>query len=108
MSDGHEKKQIEAVYVTLDPEEFNRVCQRVNELLLARVERAYEKKCKRPTEKAEENYIEASKDAFAFYHLTELIEHMSDEIFALREELGDEPEDIEDIVAAPKGKVYFN
>ena len=89
MSDGHGKKEpeVETTYITIDPEEFNRVCKRLNQMLSARVDKAWEKKHRRPTRKMIENHIEATKDAFAFVHLLDLVEQMSQEIYELRSEL---------------------
>lgn len=70
--------------VTLDQEEFNKVCKRVHSLLMTRVEKAREKKEKQPTKKATHNHIEASKEVFVFVHLLELVENMTEEISDLR------------------------
>lgn len=70
--------------VTLDQDEFNKVCKRVHSLLMTRVEKAREKKDKQPTKKATNNHIEASKEVFVFVHLLELVENMTEEISDLR------------------------
>lgn len=70
--------------VTLDQDEFNKVCKRVHSLLMTRVEKAREKKEKQPTKKSAHNHIEASKEVFVFVHLLELVENMTEEISDLR------------------------
>ncbi len=91
MSDEQKKlkPEAEATYITMDPEEFNRVCRRLNEMLSSRVEKAWNKKNARPTRKSIDSHVEASKDAFAFIHLLDLVEHMSHEIYELRNQLRD-------------------
>lgn len=79
------KKQITGSrFVTLDADEFHKVCQRVHGLLTTRVQKAWDKHSKHPSEKSSDNHIETSKDAFAFIHLLELVEHMTEEIHDLR------------------------
>jgi hypothetical protein len=51
------------------------------------VERAWEKKSQRPSKRTSKNHVEAAKDAFAFIHLLDLVEHMSQEIYELRQEM---------------------
>lgn len=108
---------MEPTFITMDPEEFNRVCKRLNEMLTSRVEKAWEKKSRRPTKKMVSNHIEATKDAFAFIHLLDLVEHMSEEIYHLRMELQTlgqeamEEEDTQPNWLAPPGskkKSYMN
>ena len=70
--------------VSLDPEEFNRVCRDVHRLLLARAEKARERKEKQPSKRAHDSHIEASKAVFVFIHLIELVENMTEEISDLR------------------------
>lgn len=78
MSSGHSKKEeIGARFITLDAEEFQKVCQRVHELLTTRAEKAWKKHQKSPNNKTSDSHVEASKDAFAFVHLMELVEHMT-------------------------------
>lgn len=112
MSNGPKKKQEETTFVTLDAQEFNQVCKRVNELLTSRAQKAWEKKCSRPSPKATENHIEASKDAFAFIHLMDLVEHMTNEIHELRLELAvmsdsDDDDSISVVRQTPK-RTYLN
>jgi hypothetical protein len=110
MSNGHEEKEM--VYITMDPEEFNRVCRRLNEMLSSRVSKAWSKRNRLKTERAEQNHVEAAKDAYAFIHLLQLIEHMSEEICELRSELESLPdgefEDEFEVASQPRGKVYMN
>ena len=89
MSDGHKKSDMEPTYITMDPDEFNRVCKRLHEMLSSRVQDAWDRKDKRPTSRMINNHIEACKDAYAFIHLIDLVEHMSQEIYELRTELED-------------------
>lgn len=87
MSDGRKKKEQDFVgpnVVTLDQEEFNRVCKKVHAFLLDRAEKAREKKENRPTKRSMQNHIEASKEVFVFVHLIELVENMTEEIADLR------------------------
>lgn len=70
--------------VTLDQEEFNKVCKRVHSLLMSRADKAREKKENRPSKKSTVNHIEASKEVFVFVHLLELVENMTEEISDLR------------------------
>lgn len=95
----------------MDSEEFNKVCKRLNEMLTARVEKAWEKKRRRPTKKADQSHIEASKEAFAFIHLLDLVEHMSAEIHDLRMEMAVVTEMDDDVfspVGEPQRKKYLN
>jgi len=88
MSSGPRKKeQAETTFITMNSEEFKEVCKRLNVLLTARVEKAWEKKQRRPSEKASKSHVEASKEAFAFIHLMDLVKHMSEEIHGLRMEV---------------------
>ena len=110
MSDGPKKNSphdTTPTFITMDPEEFNRVCKRLNQMLTSRVEKAWEKKQRKPTKKTSNNHIEATKDAFAFIHLMELVEHMSEEIYGLRMELQtlgtDDDDDIGPSWMAPPG-----
>ena len=73
--------------IILDPEEFNKVAQRLQTFLHKRVEKAREKKEAHPSDRLKENHIETAKEAFVFVHLTQLIEHMAQEITVLREML---------------------
>jgi hypothetical protein len=87
MSDGQKKGIKDATelnVVTLDQDEFNKVCRRVHFMLMSRAEKAREKKEKRPTKRSNQNYIEASKEIFVFVHLMELVESMAEEITDLR------------------------
>lgn len=117
MSDGPKKNDLpeDTVYITMDPEEFSEVCKRLNQMLSSRVERAWQKKSKKPSSKATKNHVEAAKDAFAFIHLMDLVEHMSQEIFELRQEVQvlSETDDLDDdvpaqIFAPPSKKSYLN
>jgi hypothetical protein len=88
MSSGPNKKPpAETTFITMDSEEFNKVCKRLNQMLTARVQKAWDKKQRKPTQKSSDNHIEASKEAFAFIHLMDLVEHMSSEIHDLRLEV---------------------
>jgi hypothetical protein len=90
MPDGNRKiePEMEPTYITIDPEEFNEVCKRLNKMLHSRLERAWQKKSRRPSSRTVKNHVEAAKEAFAFIHLLDLIEHMSQEIYELRQEVG--------------------
>ena len=96
----------------MDSEEFNKVCKRLNAMLTTRVEKAWEKKQRRPTKKSDENHIEASKEAFAFIHLLDLVEHMSAEIHDLRMEMATvgsfDDDDVFSPVGEPPRKKYLN
>ena len=86
MSSGPKKSSPETpVYISMDHEEFGDVCRRVHEMLLSRAEKAKNRRDVRPTSRSEKNHIEAAKDAFAFSHMMELVEAMSEEISNLRE-----------------------
>lgn len=78
-------KREETILVTLDPEEFNDIVKRVHEFLLARAQKAKEKKEAKPSDRASENHIEAAKDVYVYVHMMELIERMSEEISDLRD-----------------------
>ena len=113
MSNAPKKNVEETTFVTLNAEEFSRVCKRVNGMLTARVQRAWEKKRKQHSDKAASNHIEASKDAFAFIHLMDLVEHMSEEIHDLRMELAASDCNCDDddrmaIVGDAKKRSYLN
>lgn len=119
MSDGPKKSnslEAETTYITMDPEEFNEVCKRLNQMLTSRVEKAWQKKSKTPSNKAVKNHVEAAKEAFAFIHLLDLVEHMSQEIFELRQEVevlgGDEifedDEPAPQAFSGPAKKNYLN
>jgi len=118
MSDGPKKNDIpaETTYITMDPEEFNEVCKRLNQMLTSRVEKAWQKTSKTPSSKAVQAHVEAAKEAFAFIHLLDLVEHMSEEIFELRQEVdaltGDENFDDDDpppqAFSGPSRKHYLN
>lgn len=97
MSNGPNNVEITTV-IKLEEEEFQNVCKRVNNLLVNRVNKAFEKSAKCPTDKSRNNSIEVSKDAFAFIHLLELVEFMSVEICELREALGVSGDDVEGYV----------
>jgi uracil phosphoribosyltransferase len=87
MSSGRKKKEVAELgpnVVTLDQDEFNKVCKRVHKMLMTRVEKAHEKNQTKPTTKTLENHIETSKDVFVFVHLMELVESMAEEIADLR------------------------
>jgi len=105
MSSGPRKKeQAETTFITMNSEEFKAVCKRLNVLLTARVEKAWEKKQRRPTKRADKNHVEASKEAFCFIHLMDLVEHMSREIHGLRTEI----ELISEMDADEVGEVNFS
>lgn len=110
MSSGHGKKEdpeVETTYITMDPEEFNRVCKRLSEMLSSRVEKAWKKKKAKPSQKSIDNHVEATKDAYAFIHLLDLVDQMSQEIAELRELVEGEP--VEDVIfQASAGKKYMN
>lgn len=119
MSDGPKKNgspEAEPTYITMDPEEFSEVCKRLNQMLATRVERAWRKKSSRPSTRAQRNHVEAAKDAFAFIHLLDLVEHMSHEIFELRQEVGlinevdqmEEEENPSQVFSVPVKKKYLN
>ena len=74
-------------FVTMDAEEFTNVCQRLHEMLNGRVNKAWKKYQKTADDKDSDNHVEASKDAFAFVHLLEMVEHMTEEIRDMREAL---------------------
>jgi hypothetical protein len=87
MSAGRKKKEPEFTgpnVVTLDQEEFNRVCKKVHSLLMERVNRARLRKEKTPGSKSDNNFIEVSKEVFVFVHLLELVDNMTEEISDLR------------------------
>jgi hypothetical protein len=87
MSAGQKKKETDITgpnVVTMDQNEFNKVCKRVHAMLLSRAEKARGKKEKKPTKKSAETHIETSKDVFVFVHLLELVENMTEEISDLR------------------------
>jgi len=87
MANGNKKKEVDIKgpnVVTLDQEEFNKVCKRVHSMLMARVDKAREKKEKKPSTRSAKNHIEASKEVFVFVHLLELVENMTEEISDLR------------------------
>lgn len=69
----------------MDPEEFNDVVKRVHTFLIHRVEKAKEKRVEKPSPKSERQHVEATKDAFVFVHMMQLIEQMSEEISDLRD-----------------------
>ena len=96
-------------FVTLDADEFNRVCKRVHGLLTMRADKAWDKHQNSPNEKTSDKHIEASKDAFAFIHLLELVEHMTEEIHNLRMYAAAEegPEILNQLGEAPS-KRYMN
>lgn len=73
-----------AKFITLDADEFNEVCQRVHGMLVTRANKAWQKHQMTQTDKSSNVHIETSKDAFAFIHLLELVEHMTEEIHELR------------------------
>jgi hypothetical protein len=115
MPDGNKKNAPETTYITMDPEEFNEVCKRLNQLLSSRVEKAWEKKSRRPSKRSADNHIEAAKEAFAFIHLLDLVEHMSNEIYELRQEVDtlsemDEDDDTppSQVFSGPQRKQYLN
>ena len=113
MSNVPKKKLEEVTFVTMDAKDLNKVCRRINELLNSRAQKAWEKQKKRPTQKSQENHIEASKDAFAFVHLMEIVEHMTHEIHDLRMELAivaddDDDDNITSIVSQPRKRKYLN
>lgn len=83
MSSGREKE--DKILITLDPQEFNEVVKRVHTFLMKRVDKAKQKKKTRPSDRADNNHIEAAKDVFVFVHMMELIDHMSEEITELRD-----------------------
>ena len=87
MSDGRKKNQPEMSgpkVVTLDQEEFNKVCRRVHTMLLSRSEKARIGNEKKPSKKAQTKHIETSKEVFVFVHLLELVENMTSDIADLR------------------------
>lgn len=88
MANGNKKDEVVDFkapnVVTLDQEEFNKVCKRVHSMLMARVDKAREKKEKKPSKRSAANHIEASKEVFVFVHLLELVENMTEEISDLR------------------------
>jgi predicted ester cyclase len=95
----------------MDAQDLKKVCHRINELLNSRAQKAWEKQKKHPTAKSQENHIEASKDAFAFVHLMEMIDHMTHEIHDLRMELAiivDDDDEISSIVGQPHRRKYLN
>jgi hypothetical protein len=99
MADAPKKKNPDALapsVVTLDQDEFNKICKRVHSMLMMRSEKAREKKDKRPTKKASQNYIEASKEVFVFVHLLELVENMTEEISDLRAIVASVGEELEE------------
>ncbi len=89
MSDGHKSSssEKESRLITLSPEEFGQVVRRVHDFLVHRAERARTRKGSHPSERAAARHVEASKDAFVFVHMMELIEHLSNEIVGLRQAL---------------------
>ena len=87
MSGGRSRKEPEFSgpnVVTLDQEEFNRVCKKVHSHLMERVGRARLRKERNPGIAAERNFIELSKQVFVFVHLLELVDSMAEEISDLR------------------------
>lgn len=84
MSDGP-KKLDEPVVVTMTTEEFGEVCQRVHTFLIKRAERARQRREYRTNPKTREDQVETAKDVFAFVHLMEMVDHMSEEIANLRQ-----------------------
>lgn len=90
-------------FITLDADEFNQVCHRVHKLLTERADKAWQKHQKKPSQKSSDSHVEASKDAFAFVHLLELVEHMTAEIHDLRMTVSVMSQD-DDIVSVVKNK----
>ena len=84
MSSGPNKLNQVPKYVTMDQDEFTRVCERVYNILNMRCDKARIKKENYPSDKTEARHIELAKDAFAFTHLMELVKAMSSEIADLR------------------------
>lgn len=102
MSDGHAKKPgAEApLVITMTTEEFGEVCRRIHKFLLDRADKTKAKRDARPTKRANENHIETAKDVFAFVHLMQMVEEMTQEIHDLRSMVssmadGDEGEESE-------------
>ena len=99
-------------FITLDADEFNKVCQRLHKMLSSRVDKAWKKHAKHPTDKSSDNHVEASKDAFAFIHLMEMVESMTAQIAEMQMELemmsgGDDGEYVSP-VGPPRQKTYLN
>ncbi len=115
MSDGPEKKPEGPLVITMTTEEFGQVCRRVHKFLLDRADKNKNKRDTKPTKRSTENAVEAAKDVFAFVHLMEMVEEMTQEIYDLRQMVSAVDEDDEDepglsfsnILSKPK-KHYMN
>lgn len=54
-------------------------------MLLDRADKSKQKRDTKPTKRSNENYAESAKDVFAFVHLMEMVEEMTQEIYDLRQ-----------------------
>lgn len=115
MSDGPEKKPESPLVITMTTEEFGQVCRRVHKFLLDRADKAKLKRDDKPTKRSNENYAEAAKDVFAFVHIMEMVEEMTQEINDLRamvsamdvEEADEDPLSVPEMFTTRK-KRYLN
>jgi hypothetical protein len=68
--------------ITMTNDEFGPACQRIHSQLVSRMKKLKVKHDRGTA--TQDDFVEASKDVFAFVHLMELVEAMTDEIAQLR------------------------
>lgn len=110
MMSGRKEKQAEPVMITLDPEEFNAVAKRLHQRLQDQLQEAKQRRDKRATKQAVSEHVEAAKELFVLVHMMELIEHLTEQLAALRDDVesASEPDSDMPELFAPKRTDYMN
>lgn len=110
MSGGRKEKRQETLMITLDPEEFNEVTKRLHQKLQDQLQEAKERRDKRATKQAVSDHVEAAKELFVLVHMMELIDHLTEEVATMRENIEKAAELDPDMpeLFAPKRTDYLN